>query len=198
MFFGTPEEMVAHMQEHAAQRRMQMQNYEHSENDFLARLVGTDADGKTDPDLLVVFQKMLQRMQHFDWYVPYLLGRVDHLLLNAGICTCGTDHDAELQDALKDMMTKAGADEEAPAPDVTTHVVELIDPEHSPEVLEQYGMEFVKPVHTQNDPNARKVLRCKNCKKPYTTMEDRMLKLPGEAGCDGCHLKSAQGTTWQP
>jgi hypothetical protein len=37
------------------------------------------------------------------------------------------------------------------------------------------------------------VLRCSNCKTPYTNLEDRMLRAPGKEGCQGCKMKERWG-----
>lgn len=91
-----------------------------------------------------------------------------------GICvSCGRKHDEELADLVGD----GGSDE---APEQVTKGSVLYN-----KLMNEYGME-------QDDDGSDKVM-CKNCKKWYENLPDRMLRPPGVTGCSGCIEKTRWG-----
>jgi hypothetical protein len=82
-------------------------------------------------------------------------------------CACGEDHDGEV-------IAKETAKLEAE---------KKVDVENDEPAMKEYGLE--------RTPDG--MLRCKNCKMGYVSLDDRMLRRPGIDGCSGCQIKSAHG-----
>lgn len=88
---------------------------------------------------------------------------------------CGKDHDAELTD----MSGQA---------DQPLGQAEVDGAREQAENMKKYRLEW------WTDPaDGHEKLRCKQCFRPYVSLEDRMLRSPGIEGCPGCVQKEKWG-----
>lgn len=112
---------------------------------------------------------------------------VAHMTLKFGVCvSCGEDHDAQLN--ADNAPTTAGsfADTEKQAPADQDAMSQAVSYALTASNLEALFKEYnVQP--TQQYPQ----VACGNCGQPYSSLEDRMLKKPGD--CSGCHQKAKWG-----
>lgn len=107
------------------------------------------------------------------------------LNLKHNVCAgCGVDHDQEELDALGKLSngeTSKDRHPSVPAPS---------DDEREKYVaaMDHYGVEPLT-----DDVDLYGPVRCKNCKKEYVNLADRMVDKPGPEGCEGCVLKTKFG-----
>lgn len=82
-----------------------------------------------------------------------------------GRCACGDDHDKEL---IEDEQASLDSERHA---------------ENNQASMIEYGL--IRDVDGK--------LFCKNCQAIYSSLDDRMLRPPGAAGCPGCQQKAKWG-----
>lgn len=99
-----------------------------------------------------------------------------------GVCAgCGEDHDAVLAKIM---------DEGRLLPDAQTSFDAVQVVGDSENLMELY---LIEPNPEYPDENPSHPVRCSNCYMGYVSLEDRMVKEPGTAGCQGCALKEKWG-----
>lgn len=197
MFFSSPEEFLAHMQEHAAHNNMARQDYVHKLRDFLLK------QSREDLETLDAIVSMSTDAP----YAAYVRGQITTIAaVKYNVCPCGTDHDAEASAVFGSSEDSGGvvapeSNSEKSSPknvdtdtgdgvESTSETLPLND-ENWDELANRYGIERVS---TYADGEVHPTgLRCKNCLQAYVSLTDRMLREPGMDGCSGCKIKSAQG-----
>ena len=125
-----------------------------------------------EPDRLGVFHEMMMSCAQLDdphHGLNYLIGQASMVLrLKYGSCVCGENHDREaLQETAADINAERAAKDAA----------------ENQAAMNAYNLMLG---HDNK-------LYCKGCGLHYVSLEDRMLRRPGEDGCHGCQLKSAHG-----
>lgn len=122
-------------------------------------------------DDMKTFIEMLQTMadpHNGAAYAQFLLGTCTAIMrIKYKVCMCGEDH------LSTEHLGKVEAKEEFKL-GATSAGEEA--------AFTEYGMERVNGS-----------LQCSNCKLPYVSMDDRMLRRPGMDGCHGCQEKSRHG-----
>lgn len=100
------------------------------------------------------------------YFIGIIAGMLDQKFK---VClACGRNHDAELKDFAP------AEEEELPQKRAAEETIEL---------MKQYDVEIL----------ISGSLVCKNCETPIASLEDRMLRPPGTAGCPGCVEKEKWG-----
>lgn len=163
----TPEEAAAEQE----RQIMQRESIRHDMERLLDEL---------DKDQLQTIRIMLTFGGGNAEYAAYWCGAIGATLkARFGICGCGKEHNA-------DLLAQPGGDMVESSP--TSPVNEA--------ALQEYGVrlptqeDYAKGlVHT---PDEHPVL-CSACGMLYQSLDDRMLRAPGQAGCEGCIQKAKWG-----
>lgn len=188
MFFNSPEELAAHMQEQHARSHLHMQDHIHKRTEFFQKL------SKEDLDLV---DTLILQCAGDAPFAAYLRGQIGMIAQDKDyVCLCGHDHDAEAAA----MVAPESASEKSFAESVDTDPddgvesdsqADAIPPDEFDDLMAEYDLEVVTN-YSDGEPHPTG-LRCKTCHQMYSSLADRMIRPPGMDGCGGCQVKSAHG-----
>lgn len=197
IFANNPEELAQKIQDTHRLMRDRMRDEHHQVLEFCDSL---------DGDQLNVLSTILHRTSHNPETALRLAGIADalaHQKSNGKFCLCGQNHQAEIDEMLKQEGANPGL---TPIPGVVSgeeanRLLSAImgvrpDPADYAEeatynnVCAEYN---VTPNQPWEEVQGNGRVTCKGCGLEYIHLEDRVLKPPGIDGCHGCQEKSAHG-----
>jgi len=205
---GTPEEFQEKVNELYQRQQMATEDFQHQVTGLF--------DGFTE-EQLVTYKHMLHHIvmntnSHGDTIAAYYEGIATGLLhVKFGICLgCDQNHEKLMQESgLRNTtewtpdhdpifdLEKFTADQERElddeGPDVSAVAVASgwagpLSAEQQ-KSMDEYGLDDLREEGT----NVLLGFVCINCKRPYPSIEDRMLREPGVEGCGGCQQKAKWG-----
>jgi hypothetical protein len=147
-----------------------------------------------DVDHLSALHRILGICKDDTTAIAYYIGVVSVLRsTRTKLClACGKNHDEALHAMFQDESGAPKADPNAPAtPGISPAIAGQDGESDSTELSDADRADLMELYNLIQHPNGR--IFCGGCGQKYVSLEDRMLREPGPAGCDSCQQKAKWG-----